>query len=98
MQAVILPDLKRCALCDASLRTVCHTGAAPDARIRYVIAMLFYCNISEAICIAAEVLSSRRKKVKCVRLIMNGADISYLRRAILIHGCKRKHADKLHFL
>ena len=41
----------------------------------------------------AEVLSSCRKEIKSVRLIMNGTDISDLRISFPIHGSKCQHSD-----
>ena len=43
----------------------------------------------------AKILSPCRKKIQCVRLVMNGADIAYLRISILINGCKGKNANIL---
>ena len=49
---MILPDSKRRSLINAALRTTLCTRPAPDAGIRDMIALFFYYNISQGVCLA----------------------------------------------
>lgn len=58
---MILPDKKRRSLVDTPLRTIRHTRSTSDAGIRDMIALFFYYNISQSVCLAENRMDTKVK-------------------------------------
>ena len=75
---MILPDKKRRSLVDTPLRTIRHTRSTSDAGIRDMIALFFYYNISQSVCLAENRMDTK-VKIFDLRIVDTENDINFPR-------------------